>query len=140
MPASYSYVVVLGTMVRDIELRYLGSGTPVADFTLAVNKKWVKDGEKKEKTSFIGCVCMGKPAETIAQYVKKGSNLMVAGELDQESWEKEGQKREKTKVSVKEFQFLGGKPEGGSAPSAAPRTQARPAQRPVDDDPDSVPF
>jgi single-strand DNA-binding protein len=85
----------------------------VTGFTLAVNRSY-KDssGQNREQTSFIDCSAWGKPGEIIAQYVKKGSALLVSGRLDQRSWEDKEtkQKRSKIEVVVEDFTFL---PSGG---------------------------
>lgn len=99
-----------GNVTRDVQLSYLPSQTAVADFGIAVNRKWTgKDGAKKEEVCFIDCVAFGKTAETINKYIEKGSPIFVSGRLQFDSWEKDGQKRSKHKVVVESFQFLGSK-------------------------------
>jgi single-strand DNA-binding protein len=106
--ASYNKVILLGNLVKDVELKTLQSGSVVGSSTLAVNNKYTtKSGEKKEEVSFIDIDLFGKTAETVAQYVKKGSPLLVDGRLKQEFWEKDGKKMGKLKVVVDSFQFVG---------------------------------
>jgi len=120
--ANFNKVILLGNITRDPQLSYLPSQTPLCEFGLAVNRKWVKDGEKREEVCFIDCVCFGKSAETLNQYVHKGDPLLVEGRLKLDSWEdKSGQKRSKHRVVVETFQFLGSKPK---AQSEAPAEQA----------------
>ena len=132
--------IISGNITRDPELRYTATGTGVAEINVAVNEKW-KDkntGELKEEVSFIGVKVFGKQAETIAQYFKKGSPIMVQGKLKQESWEEKdtGKKRSKTVLVMERFEFMergGGKSEPRqSAPSSTP------AASPVEED--DVPF
>jgi len=105
--------LLVGRFTKDPELKYTGSGAAVCSFTLANNKTWVVDGEKKERTSFINCVAWKGRAETIAEYCKKGDRFGVEGRLEQRSWDdSEGNKRYSTELIVENFQFLQGKREG----------------------------
>jgi single-strand DNA-binding protein len=109
-------VFLKGNLTRDPELRYLANGTAVANFAIAVNRKW-KDanGEVKEEVSFFDVDCWARGAEVVAQYFKKGNPILVQGRLKQESWDDKqtGQKRSKIKVVMESFEFCGGKNEGG---------------------------
>jgi single-strand DNA-binding protein len=104
--ANYNRVILAGNLTRDPELRYTPNGTAVAKFSIAVNRKY----KEKEETSFFDIVYFGKPAEIIAEYMKKGRPLLVEGRLQQQRWETdEGQKRSKIEVIGENFQFLGGR-------------------------------
>lgn len=108
--ANYNKVVLIGTLTRDPEMRYTPKGSAVGNLCLAINRKYKTEaGELIEEASFIDCTAWGKSAETLAQYCRKGSQLMVDGRLAQESWEDKstGQKRTKLKVVVEGFQFIG---------------------------------
>ena len=124
MAKGFNKVVLMGNLVRDPETRQTPSGQSVTSFTLAVNRQWVQDGEKRESVSYIDCVAWGKPGEIIAQYVSKGRALLVSGRLDQRSWDDKetGQKRSKVEVIVEDFNFVdsrGGSDAGeASAPAA----------------------
>lgn len=112
--AAMNKVILIGNLTRDPALRYLPSQTPVASFGLAVNRKFKKqDGTHGEDVLFIDCDAFSRAADTINQYVKKGDPIVIVGRLQLESWEKDGQQRSKHKVVVEEFQFLGGKKDGG---------------------------
>jgi single-strand DNA-binding protein len=117
---------VMGHLGRDAELRYLPSGKAVANFTLAVSKKWKDErGEQKEKTSWIRVTCFGGWAEN-AGNMKKGQLCLVNGELTQESYEdKDKNKREKTYVSAFEVYAL----ESPKRDGAPPQPQQQRAQR-----------
>lgn len=109
---SYNKVILIGHLTRDIEVRFLTSGSAVAECSLAVNETW-KDkssGEKKETVSFIDCTLWGKTAELAGKYLKKGSAVMFEGKLKQDTWEdkESGQKRSKLKVTVEHMTFIGG--------------------------------
>lgn len=89
-------------LVKDVELRQTTSGTNVASFSIAVNRKY----NDKEEVSFFSCVAFGKTAEILAQYVKKGHRIGIEGRPVQRSWEKDGQKRSTVEIVVENFQFL----------------------------------
>lgn len=103
--ANYNRVIILGNLTRDIEVRHTQSGQTVGKFGLAVNRK-IGD---KESVCFVDCTAWGKQAETLAQYVHKGNQLLVEGRLESSSWEQDGHKRSKLEVVVEGFQFVGGK-------------------------------
>jgi single-strand DNA-binding protein len=97
--ANFNRVVLMGNLTRDPELRYTPNGSAVASFSIAVNRRYKVDNEKREETSFFDIVFFGKPAEIIAEYMKKGRPILVEGRLQQRRWETdEGQKRSKVEV------------------------------------------
>lgn len=98
-------VVLIGRMVRDAELKYTQSGTGVANFTLAVDRRFSKERE----ADFINCVAWNKTAEFVAQYFKKGQMMALEGHLQVSSYEVDGQKRYKTEVIADAVEFCGGK-------------------------------
>lgn len=120
----FSKAIIAGNVTRDPELRTTTSGSQVCSFSIAVNRSYRgNDGTQQDQVSFIECVAWGKPGETIAQYVKKGSGLLVSGRLEQRSWDDKtsGQRRSRTEVVIDDFTFIG----GGNAPaggSSAPRS------------------
>lgn len=118
----------IGRLGRDLEMRSFPSGDQVANGTLAVGSKWKsKDGEAKESTEWIRLVFHGKSAEIAAQYLRKGSQIFVTGEMRTREWEQDGVKRYATEIRVSNFQMLGSKQDGGEsrAPAPAPRQQQR---------------
>lgn len=104
-------VTLIGRLTKDPELKFTpGSGTAVANFTLAVDRKFTKDGQKE--ADFIPVVVWGKQAESTATYVSKGKLIGVAGRIQVRSYDaKDGTKRYVTEVIAEEVQFLefGGK-------------------------------
>lgn len=120
---SFNQVNLIGNLCRDVELKYTPKGTAIGNFSLAVNRKWkTDDGETKEEVSFIDCVAFAKSAETLAQYVKKGSPIFLTGRLRQETWDDKttGKKRSKLGVVVEGFQFLSSKLEGSAQAASRP--------------------
>lgn len=150
----FSKAIVAGNVTRDPELRTTTSGSQVCSFSIAVNRSYRgNDGNQQDQVSFIECIAWGKSGETIAQYVKKGSGLLVSGRLEQRSWDDKtsGQRRSRTEVVVDDFTFIGGNGNGGgagagnSAPrstSSAPRDEVVPDDVPEEDqiNLDDIPF
>ena len=99
-------VVLIGRLTKDPDLKFVaGTGTAITNFTLAVNRPKDKNGEVK--ADFINCVAFGKTAETIAQYLTKGRQLAVFGNIRTGSYEaQDGTKRYTTDVYVEGFDFV----------------------------------
>src|SRR5262249_34961947 len=93
--ASMNRVFLIGNLVRPPELRYTPSGTAVSDLRVAVNRDYTtQSGERRQETDFLTVVVWGKQAETSAQYLDKGSPVLVEGRLQTREWEgKDGQRR-----------------------------------------------
>ncbi len=131
----FSKAIIAGNVTRDPELRATPSGAQACNFTIAVNRVFRgSDGNQQEQTSFIDCVAWGRSGETISQYVKKGSALIVSGRIEQRSWEDKtsGQRRSRTEVIVDDFSFVGGG-DGGSGRAGSPRSSAKASSEPVPD-------
>lgn len=118
-------VVLIGRLTKDPELRFTpGNGTAVATFTLAVDRRFSKDGQRE--ADFIPIVVWGKQAESTANYMSKGKLMGVSGRIQTRSYEaKDGTRRYATEVIAEEVKFLewGNKPttdstyNNGSEPS-----------------------
>ena len=101
-------VVLTGRLVRDAELSYIASNaTPKMSFSMAVERNYQKDKNNK-KVDFINCEQLGKHVENLCQYVTKGKQILIEGELNIDNYEKDGEKRSFTKVKVDRLEFLGG--------------------------------
>lgn len=108
---SVNKVILLGRLGQDPELKHTPSGAAVCNFSLATSESWVdkNTNEKKEKTEWHRIVVWGKLAELCNQYLAKGREAFVEGELATRSWEnKEGVKMYTTEINAKSVQFLGG--------------------------------
>jgi single-strand DNA-binding protein len=149
--ASFNKVILAGNLTRDPELRYTPKGTAIAQFTLAVNRKWkTETGELKEEVSFIDVDAFGRQAEVIGQYLRKGRPFLVEGRLKQDTWEDKNtkQKQSKIKVVLESFSFIDsgnrGENEGGAPAATRPAAASAPASEPVEGDgppeSDDVPF
>ncbi len=108
--ANFNKVLLMGNLTRDPQLSYTPNQTAVVDFGLAVNRRWKgQDGENREETCFVDCQAFGRLAENINKYLSKGRPLFVEGRLTFNSWTaQDGTKRSKHRVTVENFQFLGG--------------------------------
>ena len=109
-------VILVGTLGKDPETRYLNEANVVTKFTLATNRSYKdKQGQKVEETEWHNVEAWGKVAETLTKYLRKGSNLYLEGRIKTDAYEaKDGSgKRYTTKVVLEEFTFLGGGQQNG---------------------------
>ncbi|MEN9852245.1 MAG: hypothetical protein RI996_188 [Candidatus Parcubacteria bacterium] len=145
-------VYVLGNLTRDPELKALPNGTKVTQFSLATNRVW-KDqaGTKQEQVEYHNIVVFGRQAETSAEYLKKGQQVLIEGRIQTRSWDgTDGKKNYRTEIIADSVQF-GSKTAGGSSTGySAPATggAAASAMPPLetisygdeDINPDDIPF
>lgn len=114
-------VMIYGNLTRDPEMKALPSGMNVTSFSVATNRVYNdRDGKRQEQTEYHNVVVFGRQAETVNQYLKKGSGAYVEGRLQTRSWEKDGVKQYRTEVVADRVQF--GPRGGDSAPSAGSST------------------
>jgi single-strand DNA-binding protein len=141
--ANFNKVLLLGNLTRDPQLSYMPSQTPVVDFGLAVNRRWTgQDGSSREETCFVDCRAFGRSAENINKYCRKGRPLFVEGRLTYDTWTaQDGTKRSKHRVTVQNFQFIGGgAPAGGAGSSAAESSEVRYEPESTNAGDDDIPF
>lgn len=135
----FAKAFIVGNVTRDPEMRATPSGAQVCNFSVAVNRSFKgSDGSQQEQVSYIECVAWGRAGETISQYVKKGSGLLVTGRIEQRSWDDKasGQKRSRTEVIVEDFSFLsngGGGSAGGSSRGSSRSSSSRSAKKVEED-------
>ncbi|KNC12983.1 single-stranded DNA-binding protein [Klebsiella sp. RIT-PI-d] len=117
-------VILVGNLGQDPEVRYMPSGGAVANFTLATSESWrdKQTGETKEQTEWHRVVMFGKLAEVAGEYLRKGSQVYIEGQLRTRKWtDQGGQERYTTEINVPQIggvmQMLGGRPQGGGAPA-----------------------
>ncbi len=128
--ANFNKVILAGNLTRDPELRFTPKGMAIAKFGLAINRTWKSEtGEAKEEVTFVDVDAFSKQAETLAQYLKKGSPLLMEGRLRLDQWDDKqtGQKRSRLGVVLESFQFLG----TGTRAEAVSDAPRRPASAPV---------
>jgi single-strand DNA-binding protein len=156
--ASVNKVIIVGNLGRDPETRYLPSGEAVTNISVATTSSW-KDkasGEKKEETEWHRVSAFGRLAEIMGEYLKKGSQVYIEGQLRTRKWQdKEGKDRYTTEIRADVMQMLGsragagearagsGEPRGDARGEAPAKAAAAPAKKPAgkfDDMEDDIPF
>jgi len=131
---SFNETSVAGMVCRDVELKFTGSGTAVASWSMATNRK---RGEN-ETTTWWKIVAFGKTAELAGEYLKKGSNVHVTGETELEEWtDRDGNKRQTLTLNVNSLRFLDSKGDNGESTSHAEAPLRKPEPTPTDGD---IPF
>lgn len=133
----YQQITLVGNLGNDPEMRYTPNGVPVTSFSLAVSRRWTgQDGQAQEKTLWFRVTAWRKLAETASQYLTKGRQVLVVGELEEPRTftDKNGAVRVSLDVTANEIRFLG-RPDGGHGdPAATPAAAATggPAMRDED--------
>jgi single-strand DNA-binding protein len=117
--------IIIGNLTRDPELKALPSGIQVTSLSLATNRVWKdKAGAKQEASDFHNVVVFGRQAETSAQYLKKGQQVMIEGRIQTRSWDDKttGEKKYRTEIVAESVQFgpKAGPSTGGSYGAGAP--------------------
>ena len=151
--ADINKVILVGRLTRDAELRYTNSGAPICKFSIAINRRKKVGDQWEDEANFFDCVLFGRQGESINQYLVKGKQVGIEGELRQNRWEQDGQNRSKVEITAFNVMLLGG---GRGGPSNAPsggfgQEQPAPArsdtgsserysEQPADDFDDDIPF
>jgi single-strand DNA-binding protein len=154
--ANFNKVILAGNLTRDPDLRFTAKGMAIAKFGLAVNRRWTSEtGEKRDEATFVDIEAFGRQAETIGQYLRKGSPFLVEGRLKLDTWDDKqtNQKRSRLLVVLESFSFLESKGAVGvaneppasrvaPAPPASPPPPPAPSPEPEGGAPeeDDVPF
>ena len=150
-----NHVVLIGRLTRDAELKSIASGQSVCKFSIAVNRRKKSGDQWEDEASFFDVVLWGRQGETLHQYLLKGKQVAVDGELRQDRWQQEGQNRSKVEVVANTLQLLGGgdsnrdsgsgysgdsrPPQGGGKPARHTQSQTMPPD-PQDGFQDDIPF
>lgn len=152
--ASFNKVILMGNLTRNPELRYTPGGSAVAEFGMAVNRRFTVNGEQREETCFVDINVWGKQAESVNRYLEKGSPVFVEGRLQFDTWEDKntGGQRSRLRVVGERVQFIGspkrGAPDDDNAPAysdqgrrdnSSSRAVAAPAQARPEPMPSPVP-
>lgn len=137
MARGVNKVIIVGTLGNDPELKYSSSGSAIANLSVATSEQW-KDkqtGEKKEQTEWHRVVIFGKPAEVAGEYLRKGSQVYIEGQLRTRKWtDSNGVDRYTTEIVIPQMggvmQMLGGKREdSGQQPLQQSGQQLKPQQQ-----------
>lgn len=113
-------VSLIGTVVKDAELKTVGNGFNILTMGVANNYSQKKNDTYEQEVNFFDCRLLGKVAQALAPYMKKGSKVAISGKLRQERWEKDGKKNSKVYILVEDIQFVGGKANGNTSQQSAP--------------------
>ena len=133
--ASLNRVILAGNLTKDPEVRYTPSGTAVGDLRLALNERFKQGDEWVDRPVYLDVTVWARQAETCAEFLRKGSPVLVEGRLQRDEWEdKEGNKRSKVKVVAERVQFLGA-PRSGESKSAPSGEPAREQEAAMEEPP-----
>ena len=106
--ANLNHVVLIGRLTRDMEVKYTNGGLAVGNLSLANNYRKRSGDQWTEAANFFDISIFGKTAENLRQYLVKGKEIAVEGELRQNRWEQDGQQRSRVVVIGQNIQLLGG--------------------------------
>lgn len=133
MARGVNKVILIGNLGADPDIRYLGSGDPVANISVATSESWrdKQTGQQQDRTEWHRIVIYGKMADVASKYMKKGTKVYIEGALRTRKWQdKTGQERYTTEIICNDLQLIdsrGQASEGGYEPS--PRRQQQPQQQ-----------
>ena len=110
MSRSLNKVMILGNLGGDPETRFSNNGSPIARFSVATTRRWQdsRTQDWREETEWHSIVCFGRNAEIAGEYLQKGSQCFVEGELRTSSWEREGVRNQRTEINARRLILLGG--------------------------------
>ena len=132
-------VQILGTITREVEIKYTQSGTAIGSFGVAYNEKRKdQSGNYNDVAMFFDVTAFGKTAENINNYFSKGSRILIDGSLDFQSWEKDGQKRSKVGIKVNGFDFIDRKNDTANQPKPPSQPSAQVPEIDISDE--QLPF
>lgn len=137
----FQQLILVGNLGSDPEMRYTPSGVPVANFSLAVNKRYAgQDGQLIEKTTWFRVAVWNKQAETVSQYLSKGRQVLVIGEINEAKpfTDRDGNVRATLEVTAFTVRFLGGPGEHAASPAEFAGAPAAPGRQQVVDE--DIPF
>ena len=117
--ADINYVVLVGRLTRDSELKYTASGQAICKFSIAVNRRR-KNGEQwEDEVNYFDIVVWGRQGEALNKYLIKGKQVGIEGELKQDRWQQDGQNRSKIEIVASNIQLFGGNPALSSSSNGA---------------------
>jgi len=117
---SLNIVMLIGNLGADPETKYTQTGTAITNFSMAVTKRWNKDGQKQEKTTWVRVVGWNKLAEIMGEYLHKGSKVAIVGELEIRSYEQDGTTKYITEIVARELEMLDPKPDNNAKTDRQP--------------------
>ena len=133
--ASLNKVMLIGNVGQDPELRYTPDGNPVANFSIAVNRRRKVGDEFKDETEWFNIVCFSRTAENVNQYLTKGQKVYVEGRFQSSEYVgQDGNQRKSFEVIANDVTFLSTKSEAGSINQNSTQNQESSESKPVDSD------
>ena len=124
--ADINHVVLVGRLTRNAELKYTNNGSAVSKFSIAINQRRKKDDQWVDESHFFDIVLWGKSAESLNQYLVKGKQVGIEGQLRQDRWEQDGQARSKVEIFATNVMLLGsGSGGGGGRQAAGPAPESK---------------
>lgn len=131
-------IIITGNITKDIELAETASGTSYCNFSVAVNRA-MPDSDGNKQTDFFNCTAWKQRAEVIAKYCKKGSKVLIEGEMQSRVYEdKNGIRQTGWNINVNNIEFLGNRQENSDEGEQHTTTATR--QRPRMEEIDGLPF
>jgi single-strand DNA-binding protein len=126
--ADINHVVLVGRLTRNAELKYTNNGAAVSKFSIAINQRKKKEDQWVDEVHYFDIAVWGKTAESLNQYLVKGKQVGIEGQLRQNRWEQEGQARSRVEISATNVMLLGsGTGSGGGRQGGGQQTEAKPA-------------
>jgi single-strand DNA-binding protein len=116
--ADLNHVTLIGRLTRDAELKYTPGGLAISSFSIAVNRRRKSGDQWIDEVSYFDINLYGKSAESLKQYLTKGKQVAVDGELRQDRWEKDGQNHSRIVIVANNVQLLGGNTGSGNYSNA----------------------
>ena len=140
-PMYINKAILYGNLTRDPELKALPSGMQVATLGVATNRVWKdKNGARQESTDYHNVVVFGRQAETVSQYLRKGSGVFVEGRMQTRSWDaSDGTKKYRTEIVADRIQF-GPKSGGGGASQGPSSSSKNESNSPKNDDSGAIEY
>jgi single-strand DNA-binding protein len=140
--ADINHVVLVGRLTRNAELKYTNSGQAVSKFSIAINQRRKKDDQWTDEANFFDIVLWGKAAEAVNQYLVKGKQVGIEGQLRQNRWEQDGQPRSKVEIVASNVMLLGSRGGSQTGDESGPPPKDFPEGQPpaADNFQDDIPF
>lgn len=113
----FAQTQIIGRLGQDADVRYMPSGAPVANFSVATDEKWKdKQGQQQERTTWYRCALFGPVVEALEQYLKKGQLVFCEGIMQERTWQdRDGNERKSWELKVNTVKLLGGRSQGSQA-------------------------
>lgn len=109
-------VILMGRLTKDPEVRYTNGGKTIGSFSIAVDRRFKSEGQPE--ADFFTCVTFGKQAEFVEKYLKKGTKILLSGQIQNNNYEKDGVKHYNTQIVVDEIEFAESKRSQSEEPSS----------------------